>query len=196
MRCFAIASGQAAPEAGEHAVPAPDEMQPFDDPKLAAFFAHWRTRLRGSAWPRRADLEPTEIPKLLPHLMITQRTLEGGERLRLVGTHIVDHLGFDPTRRDLCEMAGDGNFADLCLELLAETRRTGTVLHAGGRHLSPGGATRLCQRIVCPLSDGGHGIDATVSCVVFSASRDGAPIGDGGPAYLEFTAPVPLHVLA
>jgi len=165
----------------------------FGDPRLETFFRHWRARLTATAWPRRADLDPIEIPRVLPHVMITQRAAGGAEYLRVVGTHIVDHLGFDPTRRELNTMAGDANFADLCLELLAEMRLQNAPLYATGRHFSPRGATRTCSRVLLPLSDGDGAVDAAAHCIVFAADAAAVPIAAGGPAVREHTERVAME---
>jgi len=174
-------------------------MPPFEasdaalgDTRLEKFFAHWRRCLSQDRWPARAAIDPLEMPRrVLPHLMITQRRGAHREVVRLAGTHIVDHLGYDPSRRDLRELAGDGNFADLCLQLHDEMRQTSMALYAGGRHVSSSfGARRICRRVVCPLSDDGLSIDAMVSCIVFEAEPHAPPISAGGHAVREFTTPI------
>jgi len=175
---------------------ASDGDDSFGDPKLATFFEHWRARMGAAGWPRRGDLDPVAIPRLLPHLMITESGADGSETLRLVGTHIVDHLGFDPTRRDLRAMAGDGNFADLSLDLLAEMRAAGAPLLADGRHITPFGATRTCRRVICPLNEESVGVDATVSCIVFSADAAAEPIAAGGTAVRDRAVSLPIRPAA
>jgi hypothetical protein len=115
------------PASMQHAgdTPGYGNVPPFDDigsglgdARLETFVAYWRRCLFHDRWPARAAIDPLEMPRqVLPHLMITQRPSAGSEVVRLAGTHIVDHLGYDPSRRDLCDLAGDGNFADLCLQL-------------------------------------------------------------------------------
>ncbi len=48
--------------------------------------------------PRRRDIDPTEIPRLLPNLQITE-LIDGGARIRyrLTGTAIVNAYGADLT---------------------------------------------------------------------------------------------------
>jgi len=60
------------------------------------FLEHYQ-KLAISGFPHRHDFQPADVPKLLPHVAVVQ--LEGPEiaRYRLAGTHIVRHLGLDPT---------------------------------------------------------------------------------------------------
>src|SRR5580658_1065080 len=40
------------------------------DPNLHALYAYWNTLRGGRPLPRRADIDPTEIPKLLPQILM------------------------------------------------------------------------------------------------------------------------------
>ena len=59
-------------------------------PVLRQLYRYWADRKRGRNFPRRSDLDPTDIPMLLPHLLLVD--VEREERLRfrvrLMGTHI------------------------------------------------------------------------------------------------------------
>ena len=86
--------------------PAP---QAIDHPALRALFDYWSGRRDGSGLPARRDIDPLDIPQLLPHLMLIDVTLPGqvpakrsGDcvpelRYRLVGTALVRHMGRDTT---------------------------------------------------------------------------------------------------
>src|SRR5690348_17873717 len=62
------------------------------DEVLSGLLAYWRGKLRGRAMPRRADIDPAEIPRLLPHLQLVER-IDGRYRYRLAGTAIVAAYG-------------------------------------------------------------------------------------------------------
>jgi len=169
------------------------DCAPFDDETLRAFYTYWGALACPERPPRRADLDPLAMPAaVLPHLLITQRETDGGERVRLVGTHLVAHLGFDPTGRCLHAMAGDGHFADVCLHLLAALYADGTSIHAGGHHETGLGAIRVGRHLMCPLSDGGTMANASVSCVVFRATSTAQTVGDGGLTHVEFVEKLPV----
>ena len=45
--------------------------QPLLAPVVLATFDYWRSKLRGQLMPARRDLDPSEIPQLLPYLILT-----------------------------------------------------------------------------------------------------------------------------
>ena len=92
------------PEAGEAAIA---------DVRLRALFGYWREKRGDGTMPARADLDPLEIPTLLPIVGLVD-VLDGGARFRyrLVGTEIVDVDGHDATGRFLDEVLPDSGSAD------------------------------------------------------------------------------------
>ncbi len=75
------------------------------DPILSAFLDYWSRKRGDRPVPSRSDIDPAEIPNLLPHIMITEMT-DGGQRFRcrLVGTGLVARYGRDLTGRYLDEV--------------------------------------------------------------------------------------------
>lgn len=70
-----------------------------NEPLLGALLDYWERKRGSRAMPRRADIDPLDMPaRLLPHVQLIER---GGLRFRLVGTAVVDALGKDPTGRSL-----------------------------------------------------------------------------------------------
>jgi hypothetical protein len=47
--------------------------------------------------PRRRDIDPSEIPRLLPYVQLVETTEDGGFRYRLIGTGLVEAFGHDYT---------------------------------------------------------------------------------------------------
>jgi len=157
------------------------------EPDLAHFLAYWRGLATAPARPRRADLDPVAIPRLLPQVMITKLTPDGREHVRLAGTHIVDHLGFDPTGSDLNAADEGSRFASFCRTLNRSMREAGKPVYAGGNHISGQGAARHVRQIVCPLSDSGGEIDAAVRCVRFDVADDATtPPNDAWTEHIAF----------
>jgi hypothetical protein len=70
------------------------------DPMLISFYRYWESRCGGRALPRRADIDPSHIPALLPNVQLID-VLDGGSRFRfrLVGTAIVAAFGAELTGR-------------------------------------------------------------------------------------------------
>ena len=55
--------------------------------KLSALLDYWRSKCRARAMPARADIDPAEIPRLLPYLMLLDMP-KGRLRYRLAGEAI------------------------------------------------------------------------------------------------------------
>lgn len=67
---------------------------------LLALFEYWLSRRSGRRWPRRADIDPLDIPQLLPGVVLLD--VVGAPprfRKRLVGSTIVQKEGLDTTGR-------------------------------------------------------------------------------------------------
>lgn len=67
-----------------------------------AFYDHYKA-LCANGLPSRRDLEPHDIPKLLPYVVIGHYESTETLRYRLVGTHVVDNFGLDPTGTNFFE---------------------------------------------------------------------------------------------
>jgi hypothetical protein len=86
------------------AAAAPEEI--FFNRVSREFYDHWQTlaRRRGGM-PFREDLDPADIPALLPHLFIVEKIRETGRFFfRLSGTRIREIMGAENTRHFLDEL--------------------------------------------------------------------------------------------
>jgi len=86
------------PTAGEPA------SSPIADPRLCQVHDYWRGKVAGRTMPRRADIDPTEIPKLLPDVMLVDVLPHGRYRYRLIGTENAQAHGMNATGRYLDEV--------------------------------------------------------------------------------------------
>jgi hypothetical protein len=68
------------------------------DPILGELLARWARKRGGWTLPARRDVDPTELPKLLPHMRLIDVD-EGGARFRcrLRGTEPATAVGHDDT---------------------------------------------------------------------------------------------------
>lgn len=77
--------------------------------EAAEVLAYWRSKCRGGALPRRADIRPEELKAHLPHLVLMNvapaQQATPGFRLvtRLIGTHVAAHFG-ELTEMDIADM--------------------------------------------------------------------------------------------
>src|SRR5258708_36533592 len=83
--------------------PSPDNLSTpsIGDPRLQEAYGYWLQMCAGRALPSRRDLDPVDIPKLLPHVLLVEVHDGGRYRYRLIGTENVREHGMDATGRYL-----------------------------------------------------------------------------------------------
>jgi hypothetical protein len=138
------------------------------DSVLATVLAYWRRRRTPRALPRRRDIEPTEIPRLLPHLQLIE-VHEGGPRFRyrLAGTALIAAYGREYTGKYLDELfAGDR---------LAYANQVYSTVCTGHRAVflrNRYGTTRdvhmVANRLYMPLSDDGRSVNLILGALTFA----------------------------
>jgi hypothetical protein len=74
---------------------------PFASPKLNEIYGYWLAKRRQRRMPSRRDIDPTDIPKLLPNIMLIDVARDPFRfRYRLIGTNVVDATGENRTGKD------------------------------------------------------------------------------------------------
>ena len=68
------------------------------------FLDYWLGKLDGGAMPPKSAIDPTEMPKLLPALVIYERLATDHFRVRLAGTEVVSRLGLNPTGANVLDL--------------------------------------------------------------------------------------------
>jgi hypothetical protein len=135
---------------------------PITDERLRAAYDYWRQIAAGSAMPRRRDLDPADIPRLLPHVMLVD-VVEGGRyRYRLIGTANAREHGMNATGL-FVDVAMKGEYRAHVLRLYDECVRERRALYSESLFLSSAGGAieRHTKVLFMPLSEDG----ATVSQV-------------------------------
>ncbi len=167
------------PEAGDTAI---------TDARLRALFGYWREKRGDRAMPVRADLDPLEIPTLLPIVWLVD-VLDGGARFRyrLMGTEIVDVDGHDPTGRFLDEVLPDSDYADYWVGLFREVTRERRPLYGESDFRGRGRIERRVRHLLMPLSRDGRAVDMIFGGQVTAAFGRGAqaPGSEGAGPFHE-----------
>src|SRR5208337_886518 len=88
----------------------------FTDARLEQAHSYWRAKAAGRLMPSRADLDPIDIVKLLPDVMLVDRLDNGRDRYRLIGTENANAHGLSATGRFLDEVLPG---PDYCAHVLA-----------------------------------------------------------------------------
>lgn len=143
-----------------------------DDPVLGPAYAYWRSKCRNGTVPRRRDIDPTEIPRLLPYLLITE-LVDGGTRLRyrLAGTAVVAAYGGELTGRYCDEVCPPERRASVTANyrLICERKQPLLLRH---RYLSTRKVPLVCHRLVMPLSEDGKAVNQFVAALRFEYHGD------------------------
>ncbi|PKQ07842.1 MAG: hypothetical protein CVT72_01835 [Alphaproteobacteria bacterium HGW-Alphaproteobacteria-11] len=136
-------------------------------PPLPQLIAYWERKRAGRAMPAPADIDPTDIPRLLPYMAIADITYEPLDmRYRLMGTRLVEMGGVDRTGTSIRE----GHSGERLEERLAALQRMlaspGPVA-LGGRLDWLDRGYRKFQCVHLPLSADGEKVTRLVAAYAF-----------------------------
>ena len=138
-----------------------------NDPILNAAYDYWRSKCSGGVIPRRRDIEPTEIPRLLSNIQITE-LVEGGKRIRyrLAGSAIIDAYGSELKEKYFDQVfTGERlKFAEENYRVMCERKRPVLVVN---RYHSARNVALVCHRLIMPLSDDGESVNQCFTAMSF-----------------------------
>lgn len=185
-----------------------DLLPHIRDERLRRAFVYWQERRGDRAAPSRADLDPTDIPSLLPHLMLVE-VGSGKEQLRyrLVGTEVERNFGISMTGRFIDEVMR-GRYLefirslyrqviDHCIPIYSEN----TFSDPDSRAFLQGWPLRTA-RVMLPLASAGTAVDMIMIAQVFYrdagaaartvvAAQDHFSIGEDAAMVVQPGDPVP-----
>lgn len=135
------------------------ERQEIAHPGLRALYDYWDERRSGRRMPGRKDLDPLDVPKLLPNLMLIDVVaVPFRMAYRLVGTALVERMGRDATGLSVEEAYLGGDWEKILrdcrfvIEKGLPCLRQNNAVDAKGRQLA-------YQRLLLPLASGGERVD-------------------------------------
>jgi hypothetical protein len=135
--------------------------------RVEGLHRYWQSKRRDGALPTRAAIDPIEIPRLLPYLVIAE--IEASPlrvRYRLVGTQVAEDNGSDFTNRYLedCNFAVEPLLQE-CYRRLVETRAPVFAYYEWHKEEWQGakGAIGANETGFFPLSSDGANIDLAIS---------------------------------
>lgn len=136
---------------------------------------------RGPGVPRKADIDPVEIPALLPFIQIHARQQDGRYLCRLSGTAMVEALGTETTGRYLDEIL-PARHLKTRTRILDRSLHSGMPIFYAGRLALPGREFLPFRRLILPLSTGDGEADcaltlATVETVGSQSVEKAPPAG-------------------
>ena len=136
---------------------------------LRALHAYW-DNLRGDrAMPRRADIDPAEIPKLLPHLVMYGVKPGGaGYSVRLVGEEVIAFVGHNATGLPAGATMPPRAAEILTAILDAVVAERAPKFRAGKAHWQPDKSYREFEACFLPLSTDGEHVDIILLGINFT----------------------------
>ena len=154
------------------------------DEVLSGLLAYWRSKRAGRAMPRRADIDPTEMPRLLPHLQLVER-VGGRYRYRLAGTAIVAAYGSELTGKFVDEIIPSARraVAERHYDTVYETKRP---LFVRNKYATTRAIEIVASRVIMPLSENGSDVSMMVIAQTFEYGAELRPLfGDAELAPYE-----------
>lgn len=146
----------------------PELTRDPNDPLLTELLAYWERKRAGRPMPSRADVDPAEIPRLLPHLRLTE-VIGGGRRFRyrLVGTAIVEAYGREHTGHHLDEVLSDERlaFVEGLYRTVCERQRP---VFARTYYIGPWAVPNFARRVMVPLSEDGETVNVIMAVLAFN----------------------------
>lgn len=149
------------------------ELSELFAPRFKEAFAYWRSKLAGRQMPSRRDIDPVDIPALLPYVLLTDVLREPLDfRFRLIGTEVRSISERDYTGKRYSEVPGKGKGSIVWTncETVVCTRAPffGTPPYVG-----PDRYLRRCETILLPLSENGSDVNMILQVVSFGWERRG-----------------------
>lgn len=135
--------------------------------RLRQLYDYWNRCRAGRRMPARADIDPLDIPRLLPNLLLLDVKAETGRlKVRVAGTHVVEMYGSDYTGRYLDEIEfGDRRAA--VLHDYAACRQSGQAYISEHSFWTTRGITLRMERVILPLSDDGETVSQLLAGLEF-----------------------------
>jgi hypothetical protein len=138
-------------------------------PEILQLVAYW-SELRGERFaPRRADIDPAAIRRILPYLSMIE-VIDGGQdfRFRLLGTRIVEGLGRDSTGRYFGELyGGQPDVLKRMRERMHRVMRLKQPQYTRGKcYWQPDRAYKSFEDVNLPLSSDGRHVDIILGALV------------------------------
>jgi hypothetical protein len=141
----------------------------FTDPRLEQAYLYWHGKSAGRALPSRTDIDPIDIPNLLPDVMLVERLDDGRYRYRLIGTENARAQGINATGRFLDEVLPGPDYSAHVLALYDECVEKRRALYSECLFFSP--ARREPERhtkvLFMPLSPDGETVNMIFVIQVF-----------------------------
>ena len=133
-------------------------------------YAYWERKRGTRRMPSRADIDPADLKRILPNIILARIDHDGRVRFTLVGTRCVAHAGMDYTNHYLDELDFSCDFDTDWHEIYRVAQRERRpVLGIVKSFLKD---NRVCElaEVLLPLSDDG---ETVTHCIAIEDARLG-----------------------
>ncbi len=140
-------------------------------PRLRQAFAYWQGKRAGRAMPSRRDIDPVEMPQLLPYVMLIDVLPEPLDfRYRLIGTEVRAIVARDYTGLRFSEVPGKGKDSVVwgnCEEVV----RRKAPLSRSPPYVGPEPHLTRCENVLLPLSEDDREVSMILLVISFERGR-------------------------
>ncbi len=151
-----------------------DLAELLGDHRIRAAYDYWIAKRGARPLPSRRDLDPVDIPKLLPHVMLVAVEPDGRYRYRLIGTANVAEHGLDATGRYLDAVLPGPEYRTHVLGLYDACFASRRPLYSESLFYAAAGfrPLRHLRVLFMPLSATGGAVDQVFVVQIFSFVAD------------------------
>jgi hypothetical protein len=130
-----------------------EHIDDISDPDLRLLYSYWLSKRGSRRMPRRAEIDPVDIPTLLPFVFLVDvRQGPLRFRFRLIGTAICARWGSDATWKYLDQLDLDGE-REVVLRQYAAVVETGKPRFDVEEFITDDGRYVHYERVLLPLSE-------------------------------------------
>ena len=143
-------------------------------PRLRQAYAYGANKAGDRPMPARRDIDPTEIPSLLPFVMLLDVIPEPLDfRYRLIGTQVVNISHANYTGKLFSELPGKGSGSSVwnsCEQVVL----TKAPFSEPPPYVGPEQSLRECENLLLPLSEDGARVNMILKIISFELRRSSA----------------------
>ena len=128
-------------------------MSGIVSPVVRAGYEYWQRQHRGALPPRRADIDPVDIPALLPHVVLLDVLRDPLDfHYRLIGSRVRYHLNANLHRQRMSQLAHQKSPSHLWTKCLEATETCRPVL-SNTPYIGPHRDFLRVEDLILPLMD-------------------------------------------
>jgi hypothetical protein len=159
------------PRTAEDAARDAHDLAEPSDPLVARIYAYWNGKRGARRMPKRTDIEPAELGRLVPHVMLYD-VIEPGKlyRVRLVGGAIVEFYGVNTTGQLAGAYMLPASAAQMIEILSAVEQDRVPRFRAGFAHWNVDKSYRRFEACFLPLSPDDDRVDKILAGIAFDTT--------------------------